>query len=193
MMIVGRRRFGQLFARGMLAISLGVASMGASCGSVFADILTYVGIGLKAFSAVVAMLGPAAAAIAPIIALVNAAWANLQAAVNEYNSAPAANKSTLLGEIRTAIQALEDTLANFLAQLPASGTLETTILDVITLIVSTLAGYAQELPGAAARTIMLHSRTRPAQAVTPVRRSIAEFRKEVNAQLAAGGYAKYQI
>lgn len=191
--MITRRGFAALCARGMLAIALGISSMAGSCASVFADILNYVGVGLKAFSVIVAMIGPAAAAVAPWIALINAGFADLQATVTEYDSAPAANKATLLGKIRTIIQALIDNFSAFLAQVPLGGTLEATIFGLVQLIVSTLGGYLAQLPGVAARRIMLRSRNNAAQTVQPAKRSIAEFRKEFNAQVVAGGYPSYQI
>jgi hypothetical protein len=183
--------------RKLMSLTL-FAAMGSAMGltgcvfseSVFDSILTYVGIGLQAFAVIVSMI-PGLGAAAPIAAAVNAAFTAIQAAVNEYETAPATQKTTLLGKIVTAINAAIDQLQAFLAAIPTlPAALDTVIVALTKIIVSTLEGFLSKLPTsvAPAKTATLRGQT-----VAPVMRSEKQFKHDFNEELVAAGYPQLQL
>ena len=186
-MEITRRSFaGRMMAgAGMLAVS----SMTTACwftGTVFTQIMSYVGVGLTAFQAVVDLLDPAlAVAVNSIVAPIKAGFADLQLAVQAYNNAPAASKSTLLGKISTILSDLQSQIQNFWSNLNLpDGSLATLIQGLLGIILSTLAGFATQLPAPVAAP-----RALPAKAISvaPVKRNKKQFEKDFNGALVAAG------
>ena len=191
-MEITRRGF---IGKGTLALAgLMVGFFNAGCifsANVFENILTYISIGLQAFAAVVSLIPGIPQALAMIIAAVNAAFAAIQKAVNEYEAAPASQKASLLGAIVTAINAAVDQLAAFLAAIPAlPAPLDAAIVALTKIIVSTLEGFLAKLPiGAApAKTANLRG-----QAVAPVTRTLKQFKHDFNAELVTAGHPELQL
>lgn len=192
--MTNRRSFLKLCSSGTLAIGLGITSMALSCASIFADILKYVPVALQAFTAILDILSGggiaigADAAITMAINLVKAGFADLQVFVQQYDSAPAADKSTLAGKIATGINLVIGDIQAFWVslKLPDSD-LAAIVQGLLAIILSTLEGFLPSLPApvsAAALTVHIGK----AIAYTPQKRSVKQFRKDFNAQLAKSGY-----
>lgn len=147
--MINRREFGKRLMQGAGVLTVADLSMGVSCGSIFTDIDNYVPIGLESFDEILTLIAPAEATLlAPVILVVKAAFADLTAAVTQYENAPAANKQTLIGKITTAINDVIQNLQTFWSNLnlPA-GNLVSTIEGVLQIVLSTLAAFLPILGG----------------------------------------------
>jgi hypothetical protein len=191
-----RREFGKLIIGAVPTVALGgglvMTTAGLSCSNIFTDIETYVPVGLEAFEEVLSLISPAeGAALAGIITIVKAAFADLAAAVTAYENAPAANKSTLLGKITTAINAVMGELQQFWtdANLP-DGTLASTIENVLQVILSTLAAFLPLIGGAMSAKYQALLAKLPKQIpFTPQKRTQKQFKAAVNAAFSSHGYS----
>ena len=98
---MNRRSFATRFLLGVgVALTAGTQTACWFTGTLFNQIMSYVGVGLTAFQAVVDLLVPGSApGIDAIVLLVKAGFADLQLAVHDYNNAPAADKTTFLNKI----------------------------------------------------------------------------------------------
>jgi hypothetical protein len=138
---------------------------------------------------------PGLGAATPIVALINAGFAALKGAVTEYESAPAADKNTALAKVHEALVALEDNLATFVNNLPgASGS----IVNLIAIIVSTLAGFAAKLPLPSSLPATTLARFRRpvllrGQVVIPVARSLKQFKHDFNQQIEMTGHPELDL
>jgi hypothetical protein len=192
---MNRRTFAGRLLTGLGAIAL--AGTQTACwfsGSLFTQILGYVGVGLTAFNAVVALVDPGAAAgVAVIIALVKAGFADLQLAVQAYNNAPAASKATWLGKISVVLSDLQTEIQSFWVglRLPG-GTIATLISGLLSIILSTLAGFAGQLPPPPAGA-RLKGTPFGALPVTPHVRSKKQFESDFNKALTDAGQPAVQF
>jgi hypothetical protein len=194
-----RREFGKVTGTGALALGVGEISMGLSCATVFNDIANYVPVGLQAFQQIVNLVNPVAgSALAPFIADVKLAFADLEVAVTNYQNAPAASKSTLVGKITTAINdAIAQVQAFWVAaNLPAGG-IASTIEGVLQIILSTLAAFFPSIGGKlmAAKEPGFGEKGTGVRLIqfTPVKRSPAQLKKDINAAFVNGGHPENQI
>lgn len=194
---MNRRQFGSLAALGTVGVWFG--STAASCGSIYAQVSAYVGVGIQAVASVVSLLAgagiislPEGTLIAAVLATVKAAWADVTAAITAYENAPAAQKATLAGKISVALTVVSQQVQQFWADLKIpDASLAQTVAGLLGLVVSTIAGFLAALPAAPAPTF-----ARPLAktlSITPKVVSVSEFRKEFNAILNAGGHGKYAI
>jgi hypothetical protein len=194
---MNRRNFAGYLLKGAATLGLlSTMTIDAACsfGTVFADILKYVGVGLTSFQSVVDLLAGAGiipigtgAAIDTIIALIKAGFADLQTEVTAYNNAPAADKTTLEGKISVILANLQTSLQNFWSQLTIpDANLASTVEGLIGVILSTLAGFATQLPAAPATlTAKLAGKT---ISYTAKKRTVHQFKNDFNAVLVAHGY-----
>jgi hypothetical protein len=173
--------------------------------SLYQDILKYVPVALQAFGSILSLLAgagvipvPAGTVIAGIIAIVKAAFADLQTDVTNYENAPAAQKSTLLGKISTALAVVEGNLQEFWSDLQIPDPqLAETVEGLIGVILSALAGFATQLPTPTptpALTAVLKKRaTLPKLIAVPAKKySVKGFKAAYNAKLPTTD-AQYQI
>lgn len=171
-----------------------LTSTGCFLSSLYADILKYVPVGLAAFSSVVSILAsdgiignPIAAAIAAIVALVNKGFADLQTAVNAYEAAPSSQKTTELMSVSTALSTAEAYIQQFWANLTIPDPQEASLIQgLLGIIVSTLLGFATQLPAVSAATspaLAMRASLARTIVVTPKKRSVAQFRHDFNALL----------
>ena len=188
---ITRRGFTGRMLAGAGAVYL--AGVNTACwlsGSVFASIMTYVGIGLTAFQAVVSLLDPPLAlALAGTIALVKAGFADLQLAVQDYNNAPAADKTTLKNRIAVVLQDLQFEIQKFWSNLNLPGPLGTLVEGLLNIILSTLAGFAGQLPAPITPPASVEKMKALAKTitVTPQVRNKSQFESDFNAKWAASG------
>jgi len=204
---MNRRKFFRLSALGSLGVMAASTVFSTACfisGSVFNQILAYVGLGLRAFQSILDILSGAgvipaggAGAIDAVVNLVKSGFADLQIAVENYQNAPADQKNTLLQKVSTVLAVLEANLQQFWADLnipdQALGTL---IKGLLGIILATLGGFATQLP-APQSTPQIEKAKKlkniimvPAQKRTP-----KQFKNDFNAKLqqAGGDYTKYQV
>lgn len=190
---INRRSFlGRALTAVCSFVVLGTTATLTGCTS-FQSILNYVQVGLQAFEAILSILAGAGVLVTPIqavTALVKAGFADLETAVNDYNAAPAAGKTTLSGKISTAITVLQNEIANFWTSLNLpNGNLAQTISGLLGVIVSTLEGFLTQLPAPAAARAKL-----PAQISGPAHaRSTNQFKADFNKILAANNYSQYAL
>jgi hypothetical protein len=187
--MMNRRNFVARAATGAGALLL--TSFTTACwftGTVFTQIMAYVGVGLTAFQAVVDLLVPGSApGIDLAVALVKAGFADLQLAVQDYNNAPAANKSTLLGKISTALAALQNEIQGFWSNLHLpDSSLAKLIKGLLGIILSTLAGFAGQLPAPPAGTKLMAIPDN-AMPVVPKVRTKKQFEQDFNNALKEAG------
>jgi hypothetical protein len=184
-----RRQFGKVLTGGVIAIPLGVTSLGLSCGSIFLDIEKYVPVGLSAFQVVINLLDPALSLpVAALISEVKAGFADLQVVVTNYNNAPAANKASLLGKISTAIDAVKSEIQAFWSNLNLpDGSLATLISGLLGVILSTLTAFLPSLPPPiASPSAMKAMRTTTKTIIfVPKKRSVKQFKTDFNDLLVA--------
>ena len=202
MQTLNRRQFTTRSLSFLAALPL-LGSVGCSFSSVYADILKYVPVALSAFSSIISILAgagdigsPLAPAIAAVIAQVNKGFADLQTAVNAYDAAPSSQKSTVVGEISTALKVVESYLQAFWNSLtlpdPQMASLVEGLLGVIT---STLLGFATQLPVPTVPSAVTSMRANLTRTITaaPQKRSIKKFRSDFNALLKGTAYQGHSI
>ena len=189
-----RRDFAKVVGCGALGVGIGITTMGLSCESIFADIESYVPIGLAAFNEILSLVDPTEAALlTPIINDVKAAFADLTAAITQYENAPASDKSTLLGKITTAINAVIDEINQFWndLKLPDSG-LASTIEGVLQIILSTLAAFLPLIGGALLSKKKL-AKTIPLIPLTKKQLGKNQVKASINACFVKWGHPDKQI
>lgn len=192
---LNRRSFlGRAFTAVFSFVVLGTTAALTGCAT-FQDILNYVQVGLQAFESILSILAGAGVLVAPIqgiAALVKAGFADVQTAVNDYNAAPSANKTTLSGKISTAITVLENDISNFWTTLNLpNGQIASTISGLLGIIVSTLAGFLAQLPAPAPAVARVAAPGLAAAA--PKARSVRQFKSDFNAILAANNFSQYAL
>jgi hypothetical protein len=190
--MLSRREFVGVAGKGTAAL-LAVPSLLTMTGcSVVTDILNYIPVGLQAFNTVLGILESAGiislaggGAISAIVAAVSKGFSDLQVAIHQYDSAPAADKATFLLKVATVISDLQADIQTFWGDLsipdPALATIISGLLGVI---LSTLAGFGASLPVPPLSAKAAQARALARQVVyTPKRRSVHQFRSDFNAQL----------
>jgi hypothetical protein len=204
---ITRRSFATLFGKGAAMLGLGsLVSVTTACpawvSNLYADILKYAPVALNAFSAVLSILSasgiPMAGILAVIIADAKAAFADIQVAVQQYQAAPAGQKTGLLGAISEAIAVAEATLQKFWSDLSIPDVkLASLIEGLLGIITSTLMGFATQLPApitpAAQQMQRMKAGFPKLLTAPPQKRSLKQFKNDFNAKLKAAGYQKHAI
>jgi len=202
-----RREFGKNSILGLVLLSCTEFFTGVLSGctwpkNLYQNILSYTTLGLDAFQSIISLLTASGiiipvegAAISTVVALVKAGFADLQVAVTNYEAAPAANKTTLLGKISTALAVLQAQLGTFWANLslPTGTKVSLLVQGLLGIIVSTLAGFATQLPPPAASATARSVNVLARLGVTAQKRTPAEFKKDFNSLLIQGGYPQYIV
>jgi hypothetical protein len=168
-----------------------------SCGNIWDDIVSYVGVGLQAFASVVSILSGAGiisigggTAINTVIALVQNGFADLKAAVAQYQATVPTN-ATLAQKVATVLVVLENSIQTFWNNLTIpDAKLAETVAGLLGLIVTALTGFGVQLPAPATVSAINLPKM---LTVTPKRMSKHEFIKEFNARLALAGYSQHAI
>lgn len=193
---MNRRKFLSLSGAFLM---LGSVASTVSCitKGIYQQILQYVGLGLQAFQSILDILAGAgvvnpltAGGIDALIALVKAAFADLQTAVNQYDSAPADQKNSFVQKISTALAILQNRLGEFWTNLKIPDQkLALTIQGLIGVIISTIMGFATQLPQPATAP-----KAPPAGIkATPKRLTPSQFKEEFNSILDANGLSQHRI
>jgi hypothetical protein len=183
---VNRREFGKYVGAGALALSIGEITMGLSCGNITQDILT-------AFNSIVGILGGAGIIPGgPIVGIVSAALQDVIADVAAYDAAPAADKTSIGLKLALAIQLAQAQLQTFYSGLNLTGILGGVIEGLISVILSTLAGFLPTLPVPPTPNPALRmSMSLPKQIIyKPQKRTSRQFRSDFNKICTDNGYPK---
>lgn len=138
---------------------------------------------------------PLAATISNIIALISKAIADIQTAVNNYQSAPADQKTTVIGVVVTAMVDAEAYIQQFWNDLTIPDpALATTIHNLLGVIVSTLQGYIDSLGVKPTQTpATLRRANLPKLIQVPAkRRSLSQFKTAFNGYLDST-YAQHKL
>ena len=127
--------------------------------------------------------------------------ADVLAAIDQYNNAPAADKTTLLAKISLILSDLSQNIQTFVSDVLPSlsgNTALALVTGLISLILSTLAGFAAQLPTPPAGAVGAHAH-RAARAVpagiviAPKVLSRKNFVKQYNALCASNGHAEISL
>jgi len=193
-----RRKFAGLVLAGAGAVTSLTSTVACTFGSVYTAISKYVGIGLQALQAVLAIAGPfipMSGVLTLVIAEVKAGFADVQTFVNQYEAAPAADKTTWIGKISVALGDLEADLRSFWNDLniPDSGK-SSLIESLIGFIVSALMGFQSQLPPVQASAKKLKAeKLQKKLSVSAVKLSPSEFKARFNAKLKQNGESEVRF
>jgi hypothetical protein len=172
------------------ASTIGIALSEAGC-NVFTDILNWVPVGEAAVNSVLAVLTGNGVLISPamqaIVTLVEAAFADLAAAVKEYQSTTPAPVGAL-AKIEAAFKSVVDNFGAFLKTVNAPTGVVAIIVGLAQVVFSTIAAFMNQLPAASSlrrtvvigTTVQVGSQTAP---VVPKLRSRRAFKHDFNAVL----------
>lgn len=190
MMKINRREFGHL--AGGLAGVISVLSLPA-CDwlNLYGQISKYVPMAVVAFNTIVQILvehGIPVGGLTDAIEHVKAALADIQAAILVWKEAHGDQKNTAIAIIRTALTVAQTSLEDFWSKLQLPNPLAATIKALLDVITSTLAGFKNKLPGAAAKLPGARNLF-----AAPQMRSIREFREDFNRVLQDAGESKHAI
>jgi hypothetical protein len=195
-MKLNRRSF---LKTGALAVAgAGVLELeGCSPSTVYAQIEAWVPTALLALQGILTVIAPfvpISGTISVIVGLIKASFADLEAAVTEYQNAPAANKTTLLGKIRTVLQDIADNFGKFLADLNLGGNpMLTLVVSLVQVILNVLAGFANQLPGPAAMSRTYSTRSGQAVLVNPTKMSLKQFKAFYNKLAEQNGHPEIDL
>jgi len=188
---MNRRQFaGRLFAFFALLSTLGSALVMSGC-NLFTDIMNWIPVGEAALNSILSVLTGNGVVISPaiqsIVALIEAAFAALTAAIKEYQSTTPPPVGAL-AKIETAFADLANNFTTFLSSLNVSGGLLGIITGLAQVVFSTIAAFVNQLPASASlkRTTARISTVKVGPnviTVTPKMRTRRAFKKDWNATL----------
>jgi len=188
-------RRGFVIGSGTVVATLPLAGC-PSFSTIELDIEKYVPVGLQTFSSILGVLSEVGIVINPVLGLaitgVKAGFADLQVAIKNYESAPAADKTTLTGKIATALGDAEGMLQQFWNDLSIPDQKdETLIQSLLGVIVSVLSGFSAQFPAVKSVTAL-----KPGKKVIPVTPkivSVKQFKKNFNQVLIEAHKEKYAV
>ena len=203
-----RRAFATTIGKFTAVLGIGTTvSMTTACPawlqSIWTDLKDYAPTVLAAVATVISILTgagvlslPLSAIISGIVSLISKAITDLQVAVNNYQTAPSSQKSTLLGQVATALADAEANIQAFWSDLTIPDPqLAATIQNLLAVVVSTLQGYINSLgvtpsptPAVMARASLSRTINVPAK-----RRSLSQFKSDFNAVLKPTSYNNHAL
>jgi len=179
---VNRRTFASRIGSFALLAFAGGFSLSLTGCSVFTNILNWIPVGLSAIDSIVALLGPLVPPGATaILTIVKAAFADLSAAISQYNAdTNPADKATLLAKIKTVLKDIADNFQSFLNALNlGNNPLVAIVIGLANIILSAIMGFMGQLPAVpTTKTVKVGSQTQPI--VPKVYKSPADFKKAFN-------------
>lgn len=180
----------------LMAVAAGSTSL-VGCG-VFESISSWIPVGLAAINSIVTLLGPLIPpqAIA-ILTLVKAGFADLAAAVNQYNAdTNPADKATLLAKIRTFLGAIASNFESFLNVLNlGTNPIIIVVISLAKIILGAIAGFLGQLPSA--NVVMMSSTFRMGQQTIEIEpvvyKKVGDFRKAFNSACAENKHPEIEL
>jgi hypothetical protein len=170
---------------GGLAVS-GSTLFLTACGNVAADIIT-------AFQSVLTILqGAGVVPGGEIVAAVSAALSAVLTEVTAYAQAPASDKTTVGLKLALLIQEAQAQLQTFWSGLNLTGVVAVVVKGVVSVILSTLAGFLPTLPVPATESEIVKKAARLPNMVTyiPQKLTAKQFRAAVNKLMVDNKYPK---
>jgi hypothetical protein len=198
MNLLTRRDFSKWTGKVLLLFSAGTSALFLGGCNVFNDILTWIPIGLTALQGIVTVLGPLMPpGAAAIIVLIKATFADLSAAISEYNAdANPTDKATLLAKIRTF---LSDIVNNFQTFFNALNIGNNPILNIViglaNVILAAIEGFMGQLPATGTKTLTtsFHVGARQLTVTPKFYNRVSDFKHDYNAVAAAAGHPEISI
>src|SRR5690348_286258 len=193
---VNRRNFIQKASTGLALSSLMASSVFMAGCNLFDQITAWVGVGINSFASIVALLEgngivstAAGTAINLILSIVKSLFADVQAAIANYENADPAQKTTLAGKVSVALQAISNELQKFWSDLTIpDAKLASLVQGLIGIIISTIGGFMLKLPAPPPAKTFARM-----VSVTPKSRNVHQFVNDFNGLLAQHGESQYAI
>lgn len=194
---MNRREFvGSLTGGAALLVMSGGAMLTLEGCNVWTDIKTWVPIGISAFESIVSLVTPLAApGIDAIAQLVEAGFASLAGAVDDYINAPASQKTTFAEKVKLILTDIGNNIQGFLSAIGESNNpIVKVVAELISVILNTIAGFASDIPGLGATAFRptFHVGARTIQ-VTAVKETRKSFIKTFNAACLANGHPELVV
>lgn len=191
---MNRRSFAK---KSLLFLAVGSALSLDGC-NVFDDILNWIPVGLTALQGIITILGslipPPALAI---ITVIKAGFADLLAAVKEYNAdTNPADKATLLAKIRTFLNDIVNNFQSFLNALNlGNNPIVNIVIGLADIIISAIEGFMGQLPPSAPTPLAmtLHVGSKSVTVVPKFYKSVADFKKAYNSIATSNGHPEVII
>jgi hypothetical protein len=199
---MNRRTWFKTSGSGVTALLIaGSGSLFLSGCNVIASIKAYIPVGIAAFTGVVSLLSGlgiippgTGTAIALLVGLVKSGFADLMAAIDQYNAAPAADKSTLLAKVSLILSEVSQNIGKFFSDLAINdSTVLTLVTGLVRLILSTLAGFAAQLPPPPTPLALSFKVAGHPVAITPKIISRSAFVKQYNQLCANAGHPELAL
>jgi hypothetical protein len=172
--MMNRRQFATSLSKWMMVALFGITSIVAGGCNAVSDLEAWIPVALTAVSQIVKLLGPIVPApVSAAIAIIQAAFAALLTAIQNYKAG-----SGVLADISNGIAAIESAFNSFFATLNVPSVLINTIEGLAAIIISTIQAFAGEI-GPAPATFAINGRAVP---VTPIKRSVNQFKSDWNAE-----------
>lgn len=180
----------------LLALGIGPAIALEGC-NVVSDLIHYIPVIVGALNAIESILGVLIPAPAfAIIVGIKGALADIQAAAVEYQAdMNPADKATLWHRILTFLHDVVDNFQQFLDALAAAGPILGVIIGIVNVVLSTLAWFADQMPVPVTPMSFPVSLKADRQVIfiTPVKRSIAQFKKDFNEVVIVNGHPEQRL
>jgi hypothetical protein len=198
---MNRRNMLQRLTFGFAALLVSGPSLfmaGCTWSSVESAIAAYVPVGLAAFNGVLMLLSAAgvippgtSTAIGALVVLIKAGFADLLAAVQEYQNAPAAQKVTFKEKIAELLTVLGDNIQKFMTDISVSDNkLLQLVTGLVSLILTALAGFSAQLPAPLAGRKKLTVGGKP---ITPKLISLKDFKRQYNQLAGAASHPEIEL
>jgi hypothetical protein len=182
---MNRREFSKTVGTGALVLATGGMAVtdGCSWGNVIADLKNWIPVALSALSSILKILS----LNNPIITLIQAGFAALLAAIQNYQSG-----TGILSDITNAAADIEQQFANFFASLSVPAPLLVIIEAMANVILSTLEAFVSKIGGTTtlSRTYKLGQLP---MTVVPKYRTIRAFKKDWNSAVVTNGHPEFEM
>lgn len=190
--VQSRRQFVGHLVKGAAVAAIATEGLMLGGCNLYNDILNWVPVGEAALNSIMSVLTSNGIIISPemqvIVALVEAGFNALTAAIKEYEATTPPPVGAV-AKIQTAFTDIVDNFSTFLKSLNVSGGLVSIVVGLASVIFSTIAAFANQLPAVTPkfRTAVQEIRVaKTIQAVTPKPRTKRAFKKDFNSVLDAG-------
>lgn len=195
--MVDRRQFFEVGSKGVIGLALAgaVATSLSGCSFNIQDILNWVPTATQSISSILSLLVSAGVlACMTCSALANVALAAITAigtAVQAYLNAPAADKTTLLGKIQTALQAALTASSAFFQTINVPDQkLFTLIIGIASLVLSAISGFIGQVGGTTPSSAMVMANATPITYKPKVYTSTRSYKSDFNKLVAGAGHAE---
>lgn len=195
-MNMNRRSFVKGSSTGLLYFVVGGSAIALDGCSVFTDILNWIPTGLTAIQGIVTILGPLIPPQAlAVIVVIKAGFADLQAAVAQYNAdTNPADKATLLAKIRTFLGDITNNFQSFLNALNlGNNPIINIVIGLADIVISAIEGFMGQLPSPAPVPATLRLGAKVVTITPKFYKNTSDFKKDYNSFAIANGHPEIKI